>query len=220
MRHGIGGREDLAGFERGIEDDVARFVTAAVKEDTEALKKDWREQVLSAGLGPKLANSIRSRVYPEGQKSADAGGYVWTRAPNIIDAYDRGATIVPVNGRRYLAIPTDAVMRLVKTAPNRRERVTPQLFKKSTGLDLRMVSRPGKHSLLVVDGGRVNTKGKVVANRGRSRKGGQFSRITNRVTVVAFTLVPLVKMQKRLDLDALASAAAARYPETLSKHWK
>ena len=61
-----------------------RAVTAGVRAATLGLKAELRAQVTSAGLGQRLANTWRSRIYPEGQQSLGAAGFVWSKAPHLI----------------------------------------------------------------------------------------------------------------------------------------
>ena len=41
-----------------------KAVTAAMREAGTGLKSDWRAQITGAGLGRRLANSIRSQTFP------------------------------------------------------------------------------------------------------------------------------------------------------------
>lgn len=229
MRHSIEGKDSLDGLERGTEEEIARYVTAAIREDAETLKADWRAQIEAARLGPRLARTVRSQVYPKGQASVDAAALIWTKAPKIIDAYDRGATIRPVNGVRYLWIPTDDV-------PKHRngKRLGPREVEERFGRDLVKISA-GNHRLRSTPS-RVNNgvayagfSGLVTrrsssrwknASANQSTPGHRSYRESTRQFVLMFTLVPLVKVSKRLDLDALAREAEARFPGTLSKHWR
>jgi hypothetical protein len=220
MRHSVGGRESLDGLERGLEDEIAGFVTATMGESSAELKQAWRDQVVAVGLGQRLANSIRSEVYPQApRKSVNAAAMVFTNAPEIIDGFARGATIQPVNGARYLAIPTDLVGRLVNVEGKRRK-ITPALFQQKTGLRLRMVVRSNGNRLLIVEGGRITKAGRIAPNRGRTRSGYAYSRLTGGVSAVAFILVPAVKLPKLQDLDSLAAAADGRFDGLLSKNWR
>lgn len=221
MRHSVSGGVDVEGMAHGTEGEIARFVTGAIADGSTELKQDWREQIEAARLGPRLARTVRSRVYPQGQDSVDAAGLVWTKAPRIIDAYARGATIVARNGAKFLAIPTAAAPRLAPGLDGQNRRITPDSFERATGLRLGFVSRGfNQPALLVVEGGRLNSRGKVKANRRRSRGGGEYTPLSNRMTVVVFVLVRRVKVSKRLDLDSLAHAAEARHPDLLNKHWR
>lgn len=52
------------------------------------------------------------------------------------------------------------------------------------------------------------------------KPGNRSYREVTRQFVVMFTLVPLVRVGKRLDLEALEAMAAGRHPALLSKHWR
>ena len=82
-------------------------VTAAIREAGAGLKLGWRRQVTGAGLGTRLANSIRSEVFPKAGASLNAAAVVWSKAPVIIGAHDAGPLIRAKNGH-WLAIPTPA----------------------------------------------------------------------------------------------------------------
>ena len=67
------------------------------------LRTELRRQVTSAGLGQRLANSWRDKHYRN--QKLDAASVVYTKAPQIIRAFDEGAVIRSRRGR-FLAIPT------------------------------------------------------------------------------------------------------------------
>lgn len=102
---------DINGF-------VARSATFAMRETTPETLSELRRQVTDAGMGTRLANTWRGGSYPVGSRvSVNPGGYIWSNAPLIIDAFVRGATIRPVNGGNYQWIPT-------KDTPRSRARVS------------------------------------------------------------------------------------------------
>ena len=84
-----------------------RAVTAAMREAGTGLKTAWRAQITGAGLGRRLANSIRSRNFPRSGESLDAAALVWSKAPVIVGAHDTGPLIRSKNGF-WLAIPLPA----------------------------------------------------------------------------------------------------------------
>lgn len=229
MRHSVGGRDSLDGLERGLEDEIAGFVTKAIREESEELKQDWRDAILDAGLGQKLALTIGNEVYPRNQDSLDAAALIWTKAPGIIESYATGATIRPVNGGRYLWIPTDEVPkkrngraldpREVETRFGRRMVViNPQHWRmKTTSTAVgRGVAYAGFNDLVIrKSSGRWRN-----ATVNQRTKGHRSYRETTRQFVIMFTLVPLVKKRKAFDLDAIAAASSARYPNVLNKHWR
>jgi hypothetical protein len=84
--------------------DLERAVTTGTRDAGRGLKSELRRQVGSAGLGQRLANSWRDRHYPN--QRLDAASLVYTKAPQIIRAFDGGAVIRSKRGR-FLAIPTE-----------------------------------------------------------------------------------------------------------------
>jgi hypothetical protein len=83
---------------------VERAVASGTREAGRGLKAELRRQVASAGLGQRLANSWRDKHYPN--QRLDAASLVYTKAPQIIRAFDEGALIRSKRGR-FLAIPTE-----------------------------------------------------------------------------------------------------------------
>jgi hypothetical protein len=187
-------------------------VTAGVAEVTERIKNDLRGQVTGAGLGNKLAKSWQAKLYPKGQKSISAAGWVFSKAPKLIRAFNEGALIKSKDGF-FLAIPTEA-------APKRGvggKRINPSNFPEHSLGRLRFVYRPGKISLLVVDSLRAST-----GKRGGFRKASESALKSGRglTTVVMFLLVPQVKLKKRLDYQSVVNAHEGQLPQTILKNWK
>jgi len=201
-------KADLQAEMRGIE----KAVAAGVKEAGDGLKGSLRKQVVTAGLGSRLARAWRSRAYPN--KGHDAASLVWSKAPQIIRTFDEGTVIRSKSGF-WLAIPTPA-------APKRGvggKRITPSNFPEHRFGPLRFVYRARGPSLLVVDGVRVSAKtGRV----GRRAKGGAFTRVGRMkagiATAVMFLLVPQVRMPKRLDVRRAAERWSRRLPSLIGRH--
>lgn len=210
------------GLTKGLteaEGDAARSVTSTMREVTEGLKGDLRADVVDAGLGQRLANTWRGKTYPEGGVSLEAASFVWSKAPNIVDAFDRGVTIKSSRGF-WLAIPTPAAGMKGLSATGGMKRITPGGWERRTGMKLRFVYRRGRPSLLVADNARLSKKGLARPNIGRTRDGAQFTRLKGRSTVVVFILVPQVTLQKRLDIASAARRWADRVPGLLASHWR
>jgi hypothetical protein len=191
--------------------EIERAVTTGTREAGRGLKTELRLQVSSAGLGQRLANSWRDRHYPN--RKLDAASLVYTRAPQIVRAFDEGAVIRSKPGR-FLAIPTENAPR--KGTDGRQ--ISPNTFPEHRFGPLRLVPRPTGPSLLVVDGLRASF----------SRKTGQlrsFRRATDRArqsgqgltTVVMFLLVPQVKLPKRLDVVRAAEHWFAELPALIEQ---
>jgi hypothetical protein len=186
-------------------------VTAGMRQAADGLKADLRRQVTEAGMGQRLANTWRAELYPKGRKSIKAAGFVFTRAPTIIRAFDQGAVIKSKHGF-WLAIPTPAA----GTGP-RAKRMTPGLWEQMHGSRLRFIYRRGTPSLLVAENMRART-----GKRGGFAQGSASALRTGRgmTTVVMFILVPQVSLRKRLDINAAAERWASALPELIVRNWR
>jgi hypothetical protein len=181
-----------------------KAVSAAMREAGTGLKNAWRGQITQAGLGQRLANSIRSQTYPKTGESLNAAALIWSKAPVIVGAHDTGPLIRSKNGF-WLAIPTAAAGR----GP-RGGKITPGEWERRRGMRLRFVYRRSAPSLLVAEG-RLNSRGLGVASRSRTGRG--------MATVPMFLLVPQVKLRKRLDLARDAARAQAAVPGLILANW-
>lgn len=184
-------------------------VTSGVRQATDGLKLELRSQVTNAGLGDRLAKSWRGEVYPKGQPSVNAAGYVWSQAPQIISAFAEGVTIRSKHGR-FLAIPTQYVTR------RRNKRLMPADFAEA-GIPLRYVPPQGaRHvGLLVVDNFRVTSKGKARVASPTALKTGR-----GLATIVMFILIPQTSLKKRFDIDSAAGKWVDRVPGMVVANWQ
>ena len=186
-------------------------VTAGMRQAADGLKADLRRQVTEAGMGQRLANTWRAELYPKGRKSIKAAGFVFTRAPTIIRAFDQGAVIKSKHGF-WLAIPTSAA-----GTGARGKRMTPGLWEQMHGSRLRFIYRRGVPSLLVAENMRART-----GKRGGFAKGSASALRSGRgmTSVVMFILVPQVSLRKRLDVNASAERWASALPELIVRNWR
>ena len=181
-----------------------RAVSAAMRQAGTNLKSAWRAQITGAGLGMRLANSIRAANFPMSGDSLNAATLVWSNAPVIVGAHDTGPLIRSKNGF-WLAIPTPAAGKSTRGG-----KITPGEWERRTGLRLRFIYRRIGPSLLVAEG-RLNTKGRAVASKSKAGLGV--------ATMPIFLLVPQVKLPKRLDLARDAERAADRFPQRIVVQW-
>jgi hypothetical protein len=190
MRLTIDIRPDLASLMAAEIAAGERAVTAAVREASAGLKLGWRGQIAGAGLGARLANSIRAEAFPKAGASLNAAAVVWSKAPVIIGAHDAGPLIRARNGL-WLAIPTPAAGKALGG-----RRITPAAWEQKTGLRLRFVYRRNGPSLLVAP---------------------TASRAT--AVVPIFLLVPQIKLPKRLDLASDAERVHDAVPGLMVANW-
>ena len=193
-----------------------KAVTSGIKQATDGLKLAMRRQVTSAGLGQRLANTWRGKVYPQGQVSLKAAGLVYTNAPEIMTGLEVATTIRGKDGL-WLAIPTP-------NAPKRGvggKRITPTNFPEQSLGRLRFVYRRSGVSLLVVDNVRASFAKKTGALRGfKQVSDKQKASGRGLSTAVMFWLVPMVKTRKRIDLKREAEAWQNRLPSLIATNWK
>lgn len=182
MRPVVQVQGDVPGFLAAQTQAIEDVTTAAVDAVTREVKDSWRAQVRGA-LGGRLAGAVRGVVYPNNTTSLNAAGLVYTNAPKIIAAHERGATIRSRHGR-FLAIPTPAAGKGA---------VTPGEWQFRNGRKLTFVPTGGGRAVLVAEGVRVGARGAARVMRRVTR-----SRATTAVPI--FVLVPVVKLPKRLDL--------------------
>jgi hypothetical protein len=191
--------------------DIERAVTTGTRDAGRGLRTELRRQVTSAGLGQRLANSWRDRHYPN--QKLDAASLVYTKAPQIVRAFDEGAVIRSRRGR-FLAVPTENAPR--KGTDGRR--ISPSTFPEHRFGPLRFVPRSSGPSLLVVDGLRASYSRQTGQLRGfrrateRARRSGQ-----GLTTVAMFLLVPQVKLRKRLDVARAAERWSAQLPALIER---
>jgi hypothetical protein len=129
--------------------DIERAIATGTRDAGRGFRTELRRQVTSAGLGQRLASSWRDTHYPN--RKLDAASLVYTKAPQIIRAFDEGAVIRSRRGR-FLAIPAENAPR--KGTDGKRS--SPSAFPEHRFGPLRFVTRPSGLSLLVVDGLRAS----------------------------------------------------------------
>jgi hypothetical protein len=206
-----------------------RAVTRGVRGETERLKRELREQVVSAfgARGRGIANAWRSRVFPETGESLNAAGLVWSKVPTIIHAFEHGA-LIRARGGRFLAIPTGF------NAPQGRRgrgmRVTPQQmvasrqafllpFRSRRGfvwcLPVRRGERVGRRRAPLIAGGLA-----AVATARRRGAAAWQAELLRQGFVPMFLLVPQVQLAKRLDVRGATERALARLPAAIVREWE
>lgn len=209
-----------------IEGGIAKAATRAMRASLIPTRDELRQQIVSAGLGARLANTWTGRAYPDGEKnSINPGGFIWSRAPSIIAGFVAGATIRPVAGARYLWIPTDNVPRArSRSGPRigsaggrpRYQRyaagaITPEECESRFNTDF--IIRPGRNGNLLAfmdliagrsRGVRPNTPGR--------RARGRVSKLT-----LMFTLTRQARLPKLLDLDGPAQRWTNRFDSAFAE---
>lgn len=166
-----------------------------------AVLEPLRRQVTAALGSKRLANTWRGNVYPRAENdSLSPAFFTFSKAPEIVDAFERGVTITP-NATRYLAIPTPAAGRAGRAT--RKGRLTPQKWMAENGVKLRFV--------------RTARGGVLIADKMRAGKGRRAKIVAREKPEVIFILVKQVRLKKTLDLRGVAQAAGASYASSLER---
>ena len=194
-----------------------RAVTRAVEQAGRAVKRNWRRQIRAAQFGGRLANTIRARRYPEHTVSMNAAALVWSKAPEILSAHERGALIRSQDGF-WLAIPTRDALR--GTGGNR---ITPGEWERKNNRRLQFVypekwlrRLAGPRHAVLMDIGGAPLRERIMTKKGLHRKA---PRVRKRA-IIMFVLVPQVRLKKRLDLMREAEAVAASIPSAIARKWR
>ena len=199
-------------------------VTTAVRKVGDGLKSELRAQVVGAGLGRRLANAVRSNIYPEKGESLSAAAFVYARpgkgghggAANIVAAFEDGS-LIRANGGTYLAIPTEHVP--MKSSPRRP--MTPGELKASVksggfGQELKIVptNKPGVVLLVMPVIRSANGKGlrPVTPRRISAGQAQEW--------VAMFILVRQVQMPRLLDWKTPAENWGSRLEGAVLSEWE
>ena len=214
MTKGFGRVEIVGDIRADMRDDVdiaARAVSGAMRVVAEGLQNTLRRQVVTAGLGQRLAQTWKGEAFPKTGASLGAAAAIWSRAPKIIRAHTEGALIRSSRGV-WLAIPTENAPKMSSF-----RRVTPSNFPELTLGKLRFVAVPGrKLGLLVVDKVRRHTGKRRGFEKATSRA---VERGTAEDSVVMFYLVPQAQLRKKLDLDGPAEDWSNKLPRLLGEQF-
>lgn len=193
--------------------DFRKAVHLGTKEAADGLKLALRQQVRNANLGSKMEKTWQSEIFPKGQMSANAAAIVYSKAPNIIAAFERGIYIGTKN-KTYLAIPT-------KNAPKKGvggQRISPNNWPDGRFGKLRLV-KTKRGLFLVAENLRASYRRKDKSFSGY-RKASDTAVKKNKglTTVIMFVLVRQVRLPKKLDVDREFKKWSAAYPAIIERN--
>lgn len=186
--------------------DVARPVTRAMRETVAGLKDELREQVRASGLGARLANTWRGDTYPKSGDALNPAGYLYSKAPAIVDSFERGATIRPLGGKRYLWVPTDLAP--PQRGRGARRKMEPAEVAALYDQDFTFI-RSKRGQLLAC----VKVIAASTARGFRRANAKRLGAARTTKLVPMFTLLPAVSLGKRLDFHGATDRWAGRYAD-------
>lgn len=204
---------------------MERVAKRTMVKQVKNVQTDLRQDVERSGIrnATKIANAWRSRVYPVGENSANAAGFIYSKAPKVIQNLELARPIVARN-RKYLAIPTPDARRLIKGTPGRftvgargggsrdvrrRGRLSPSNFPEARFGKLRFVPTR-KGGLLIAPRARpvLDTAGSITGFRRAGKRQATPG-------IVMFFLVRQARPKKRLNVQEIA----VRGGDTIAKEF-
>lgn len=181
---------------------VFRAVDEAVKEATTGLKEEMRDQTFAV-LGRRVAYTWQGRFYANAGDARGPAGFVWTKAPRIIDFF-RAERIVTPLGNAF-AIPVNPMVKRGGRVMSVHE------------VEQQIGQRLQAHKL---PSGLIGLFADLIRGRNgrgfRSPSAGRLARGRKSELTLLFVLVRNLKSKKLIDLDAPANRWAGKVPDLIS----
>lgn len=210
-------RKDLVRFDLQL----SRATKGAMVEASNGLKNELRADIRRAFPGTRtFPNSWRGAVYPKSGDSKNAAASVWSEAPHIVSAFDKG-TVIRARRGKYLAVPLPQAQKTVGIARGR-FRITPELLEEWYGIKLVMVKRAGKYPLLVGRGLRLRNNGTFAQRRTlkATKRMGERTSIAGLVDIPLFVLIPYARVADKLNVEEIGRSWGAKVPSMIDKRVK
>lgn len=239
MRLIVGVNGSVADVLRGQVDRAKIGVRAGIDRTGKEAQALLRTQT-RAGFGPRstrLSNAWRQKTYPA-QPSLGAAGLVYTQAPLIVDAFDKGVPIRPSRGRKYLAVPTAINRQIVGRGT--RPIITPQQMVatgkafvfRSRRSGVRLWMLPASEATKIA--GMGSPAGSARMERRRQARIGRFARAVaaggtrgarsvefrDRGIVPLFILIPSVTPSKRFNVNSARDLISRRVAPAIVEAWR
>lgn len=185
----------------------------ATRETTDQARQELKADTLAAGLGGNVANAWRMKMYPPGKtRSKSPVGWIYSRAPHIVEAFEIGAKIgggprdpqvIPIPGS-----PADDLKN-----PRGPEHKLHEARRKFGELSF-VPGRAGRAALLVAKNVRFGKTGRL--NQAKLTKTGKYRK--GAVDVPLFFVVPHAHLRKRLNLARVKHRAERRSTARIEHH--
>lgn len=184
---------------------VDRAVLEGLKEATEGLKEEMRDRTFQV-LGRKVAYAWQARHYPNRGDPRGPAGFVWSKAPRIIDFNRAERIVTPIGGAFAIAVNP-----VIKRGGRP---MTIAEVESKFNQDLEPRRLPSGNIGLFADlvrGSSSRRPGFRQATKGRLGAGRKVEK------VLMFVLVRQLRSRKRIDLVGPANRWGARIPELIEK---
>lgn len=175
----------------------------AISTATKGLERQLEAETQQRVPG-RLWRAWGSRFYTNRQ--TDAAGIVFVgggdRTRGAMTFWAEQGTARSRSGR-YMAVPLPAAGSPPRGARGTQSQLTPEAWEARTGLQLRLVKRPGRMPILVADEARLTAAGR--ARQGRGRQAGPAAK--GAATVPIFVLIPMIRFRGSLPVRQIVEAA-------------
>lgn len=218
---------NMAAIVNGAADEISASLRSGIDVASAGLLDDLRGQVRAAGLGNGLEKAWRREVYPRARKTTfHPAALVYSKSTILHEAFDRGPQIA-ARRSRFLVIPTAAGQRLGLgeipssrkggRVPGGKKRRYADLepFADRIGAEISSASRGGGSVRGRARRGASGARIVLVPSRGNHLVALLYARSGARPVVVA-TLVPTVKLARRLDIEGAEQRAETTLASFLS----
>jgi hypothetical protein len=206
MKVEIVASHNLTAHSRDVHLRLARGARIGAERLSSRAKLAYRGAVRRAGLGDRLANTMRADIYPKSAsvRTHAPAVHVYSKAPIILTAHATGVHIKSQNGT-FLAIPTE------NTPRKGRRLATPVEVEAQFNQDLIFIHGRGQQMLAFVDVVRAKSgKGFRKQTKRRAKDGREKN------LVLMFVMVRSVHLRKRVDLERVTAELASEWPELFS----
>ncbi|BCW88046.1 hypothetical protein sos41_11840 [Alphaproteobacteria bacterium SO-S41] len=191
--------------------------TGGMKATTRQLTLGVRAQVKAAGLGTKVANSVRDVVYPKSGTSLSPAGVVFSKAPQILRGFEDGS-MIRAKGRGFLTIPTKDCPYgrgggHIKPKEAVKRFKTFRFQRAADGTLLMMFEVASSQDGL---GWKRATKQR---NQNQRRRSGRLVKPRAAQWVAFYFLVPSARLRKKLNVDGVLRQIGARLNANIVAAW-
>ncbi|EFO33906.1 conserved hypothetical protein [Roseibium sp. TrichSKD4] len=207
---------DLQKHLEGEQRELSAALRGGMEDAAELGKRRFRQQITRAGLGARLAKTWRSQVYPrKGLPTMEPAALIWSKAPQIVDAFSKDGAIRSVSQGGWLAIPTDFAPASRKRGARGRRMSMADFLSEFGNESLAVVAKPGAGGRVLYafsETGFRRSRGKRKGSR-RVKAGGR----SKSERVLMYTLVKQVRLGKRFDVALTARIIQQATPDLITR---
>jgi hypothetical protein len=194
---------------------VLTGLRSGVEFGTVSGKNQLRQDVRRGGFSEHMAKSWQDETYPlNGGLAWSPSGYIWSKAPRIVEAYS-AATVIRAGAGKSLAVPMPGPARTITKARDEDGRLTAIAGAQRFYGDRLFVipAAPGRPAILAAKNATITKAGNDGSAGNRLLDGGYRQ---NAATIFLFWLLPLVRVKKRLNTKRVMRRMQLVFPQAVA----